>query len=197
VGNRAGGRRGIDAQGQILILGSYGQLGRELAALLPAERCFLASRNDADLAVAGQADALIHRVQPTLVINCAAYNLVDQAEKSPDDAWRNNAIAVRELAKACASINATLLHFSTDYVFGLNTSRKEPYRESDEPGPLSTYGVSKLAGEYFARAFCPSHLVIRTCGLYGHHGAGGIGTNFVETMLKSAKAGKTISVVND
>lgn len=187
----------IDVQGQILILGSHGQLGRELAALLPTEHCFLATRNDADLAVAGQADALIHRLQPSLVINCAAYNLVDQAEKSPDDAWRINAIAVRELAKACASINATLIHFSTDYVFGLNTSRKEPYCETDAPGPLSTYGITKLAGEYFAQAFCPNHLVIRTCGLYGHHGAGGKGTNFVETMLRLAKSGKTIRVVND
>lgn len=187
----------MKVQGKILVLGSHGQLGRELAALLPAEHSFLATRSDADLAIAGQVESLVHRLQPSLVINCAAYNLVDQAEKSPDDAWRNNAIAVRELAKACASCHATLVHFSTDYVFGLDTARKEPYSESDAPGPLSTYGISKLAGEYFARAFCPSHLIIRTCGLYGHHGAGGKGTNFVETMLKLAKSGKTIRVVND
>src|SRR5205807_481621 len=67
----------------------------------------------------------------------------------------------------------------------------------DPPGPLSVYGLSKLAGEYFVRSLCPRHFVIRTCGLYGLSGSGGKGTNFVETMLRLAQEGKPIRVVAD
>jgi dTDP-4-dehydrorhamnose reductase len=104
---------------------------------------------------------------------------------------------VRELALACREIDATLIHFSTDYVFGLDCHRSKPYLESDLPGPLSTYGLSKLTGEYFVRAYCSKHFIIRTCGLYGQRGAGGKGGNFVETMLRLAETGKPIRVVND
>jgi dTDP-4-dehydrorhamnose reductase len=180
-----------------VILGAGGQLGQELAARLPAEETACLTRQDADLAVPGQVTQLLSTLRPQIVYNCAAYNLVDKAEDEPQAAFAINANGVRELAIACRDLGATLVHFSTDYVFGLDTERHEPYRESDAPGPVSVYGLSKLAGEYFIRALCPNHFVFRTCGLYGRHGAGGKGGNFVETMLKLAVAGKTIRVVND
>ena len=90
-----------------------------------------------------------------------------------------------------------LVHFSTDYVFGLDATRTTPYAESDSPGPVNVYGLSKLTGEYLVRAECPTALVIRTCGLYGLRGTGGKGTNFVESMLHLAGEGKPIRVVND
>ena len=104
---------------------------------------------------------------------------------------------MRALARACAAFRIRFVHFSSDYVFGLDAKRKTPLTEDDPPGPLGVYGLSKLAGEYFARAECPDALVIRTCGLYGPRGRGGKGSNFVETMLRLAREGKPIRVVND
>jgi dTDP-4-dehydrorhamnose reductase len=104
---------------------------------------------------------------------------------------------VRELARACRHLGAKLVHFSTDYVFGLDTARTTPLTETDPPGPVSVYGLSKLAGEYLVRSTAPRNLVIRTCGLYGVWGSGGKGGNFVETMLRVAGQGKPLRVVND
>src|SRR5262249_33437089 len=115
----------------------------------------------------------------------------------PDVAFAVNARAVRDLAVICRDLGCTLIHFSTDYIFGLDETRRAPYAESDAPGPVSAYGVSKLAGEYFVRSICPKHFVIRTCGLYGVWGSGGKGGNFVETMLRLAAEKKQIRVVND
>src|SRR5918912_1347692 len=96
------------------------------------------------------------------------------------------------LRALCRDHGRTLLHFSTDYVFGLDEARSTPLAETDPPGPVNVYGLSKLAGEYLARAACPRHLVIRTCGLYGVWGSGGKGTNFVETMLRKAARGEPL-----
>ena len=90
----------------------------------------------------------------------------------------------------CRDLDSTLVFFSTDYVFGLDEQRRSPLSETDPPGPVSVYGLSKLAGEYLVRSICPKHFVIRTCGLYGVWGSGGKGGNFVETMLKIAGEGK-------
>src|SRR5207249_881404 len=80
---------------------------------------------------------------------------------------------------------------------GLDESRTTPYVEADAPGPVSVYGLSKLAGEYLVRSLCSRHFVIRTCGLYGVWGSGGKGGNFVETMLRMAGEGKPLPVVAD
>src|SRR5439155_12284246 len=85
----------------------------------------------------------------------------------------------------------------TDYVFGLDETRRQPWTEADAPGPVNVYGLSKLAGEYLVRSLCPRHYVIRTCGLYGLWGSGGKGGNFVETMLRLAGQGKPLRVVAD
>jgi dTDP-4-dehydrorhamnose reductase len=82
-------------------------------------------------------------------------------------------------------------------VFGLDAERNTPWTEAECPGPVSVYGLSKLAGEFLVRGNCPRHLVIRTCGLYGVWGGGGKGKNFVETMLRLAAGGKPVRVVND
>src|SRR5262249_8549339 len=137
------------------------------------------------------------QVRPKVVVNCAAYNFVDKAESEPLAAFAVNAWGVRALAQICRDLDCSLVHFSTDYVFGLDTARGSPYRETDAPGPASVYGLSKLAGEYLVRFICPKHFVIRTCGLYGVWGSGGKGGNFVETMLRLAGQGKPLRVVAD
>jgi dTDP-4-dehydrorhamnose reductase len=179
-----------------LVLGSAGQLGRDLTPLLPGE-VVAATRADADFGTPGSLTALVRQHSPNLVVNCAAYNLVDKAEAEPDAAFAVNAWGVRELATACREADAKLVHVSTDYVFGLNAARATPFAEDDAPGPVSVYGLSKLCGEYVVRSLCPKHLVVRTCGLYGVWGSGGKGGNFVETMLRVAGQGKPLRVVND
>ncbi len=181
----------------IVVLGAHGQLGRDLCGRLPAEDVLPCGRAELDLT---QPEALTQQLtawRPTLVFNCAAYNLVDRAESEPQAAFAVNAWGVRTLAQVCRDVEAVLVHFSTDYVYGLDGFRDQPYVESDAPGPLSVYGLSKLCGEYFVRALCPKHFVIRTSGLYGRHGAGGKGGNFVNTMLKLARQRKPLRVVED
>ncbi len=179
---------------KIVVLGAMGQLGRDLVPLLPGE-VIPVTRADVDLSAPGAITAFIARTKPDIVVNCAAYNLVDKAEADPTAAFAVNAWAVRELAVACR--DAYLVHVSTDYVYGLEDGRQTPYREDDAPGPVSIYGLSKLNGEYLVRAIAPKHLVIRTCGLYGVWGTGGKGGNFVETMLRVASQGKPMRVVDD
>jgi dTDP-4-dehydrorhamnose reductase len=136
-------------------------------------------------------------IQPQAVINCAAYNYVDRAESEPDQAMATNAWAAGKLARICSEVGATLVHFSSDYIFGLEADRRRPYEVTDPPGPVSIYGLSKLAGEYMVQTHSTRHFIVRTCGLYGVWGSGGKGGNFVETMLRLASQGKALRVVAD
>lgn len=179
-----------------VVLGANGQLGRELCTLLGPDAVPL-NRQDLDLTDPAAAKAVLAQHRSDLVINCAAYNFVDRAETEPEVAFSINGLAVHHLARACHDIGCRFVHFSSDYVFGADSTRTQPYREHDAPGPVSAYGVSKLAGEYLALNANPANLVIRTCGLYGLHGSGGKKGNFIETMLRLAKEGKAIRVVND
>ncbi len=178
------------------VLGAAGQLGRDLVPRLRGEVLAL-GRDRADLTHPVLLRATLSEIRPEVVINCAAYNFVDRAETELEAAFAVNAWGVRHLATACRDLGCVLVHFSTDYVFGLDESRRSPYRVTDAPGPVSIYGLSKLAGEYLVRALCPRHLVLRTCGLYGVWGSGGKGSNFVETMLRLAGQGKPLRVVAD
>lgn len=181
------------------VLGAAGQLGRDLCPRLPGQVVPLSRRGSpaVDLAQPQSLPTLFDGVRPDVVVNCAAYNFVDRAESEPREAFAANAWGIRELARLCRQRDCLLVHFSTDYVFGLDAARQQPWTEQDAPGPVSVYGLSKLAGEYLVRALCPCHLVIRTCGLYGVWGSGGKGGNFVETMLRLAGQGKPLRVVDD
>jgi len=178
------------------VLGARGQLGRDLCPRLDGEVVAL-GREQIDLAKPDTIRPALEAIRADGVINCAAYNFVDKAESEPEAAFAVNAWGVRALATACRDLGCTLVHFSTDYVFGLEEGRNTPYQEDDAPGPVSVYGLSKLAGEYLVRSICPKHFVIRTCGLYGVWGSGGKGGNFVETMLRVAGQGKPLRVVAD
>lgn len=181
---------------RIAVLGGAGQLGRDLIPRLTGD-VVAVPRADGDLARPDVLRATVAELKPDAVVNCAAYNFVDKAETEPDAAFRVNADGVRHLADTCREAGAYLVHVSTDYVFGLDDTRTDPLSEDAPPGPVSAYGLSKLAGEYWARMRCPNHLVVRTCGLYGVWGSGGKGGNFVETMLRVAGQGKPLKVVAD
>ena len=181
---------------QYAILGASGQLAADLTDQLSGSVRPL-TRKDADLTRPETLRILLESPRPDVVLNCADYNFVDRAESEPSAAFAVNGIGVRELALICRELDCTLVHFSTDYVFGLDEARRVPYSELDAPGPLSVYGSSKLAGEYFVRSICSKHFVIRTCGLYGLKGSGGKGDNFPEKILRLARDGKPIRVVAD
>jgi dTDP-4-dehydrorhamnose reductase len=179
-----------------VVLGAAGQLGRDLCPRLDGE-LIAVDRGRADLTQPEALRGALAEARPDVVINCAAYNFVDRAESEPTAAFAVNAWGVRELARWCAEHGCWLVQFSTDHVFGLDADRLQPWAETDAPGPVNVYGLSKLTGEFLVRALCPRHLILRTCGLYGLHGSGGKGTNFVETMLRLAREGRPLRVVAD
>ncbi|HYV39173.1 MAG TPA: dTDP-4-dehydrorhamnose reductase [Gemmataceae bacterium] len=178
------------------VLGAAGQLGRDLCPRLGGDVTPL-TRAQADLTKPHTLRETLTALRPDVVVNCAAYNFVDRAESEPEAAMAANGWGVKALAEVCRDLDCTLVHFSTDYVFGLDATRRTPFGPGEAPGPISVYGLSKLAGEYVVRATVPRHFVIRTCGLYGVWGSGGKGGNFVETMLRVASEGKPLRVVGD
>ena len=154
------------------VLGAAGQLGRDLCPRLPGEVVPL-TRADIDLGHPEAIPAAVAALGADVLVNCAAYNFVDKAATERDAAFAVNAWGVQALAQSCCAAGIKLVHFSTDYVFGLDENRRTPFTEDDAPGPVSIYGLSKLAGEFLVRAAEPDALVIRTCGLYGMWGSGG------------------------
>ena len=182
---------------RIALTGQTGQLGTDFCSLF-GDSVVPLSRPDFDLADDDAIRRCLDEAQPDLVINTAAYNLVDRAEDEPELAFRINSLGPRTLAIWCAERDLPLVHFSSDYVFGLDADRTVPYSEEDVPGPLNAYAASKLQGEYFVRSLCPLHFVVRTCGLFGIAGSRGTGKgNFIETMLRLGAERDELTVVND
>ena len=176
------------------VIGSLGQLGAEFLDLLGTKAIGL-TRSEADLNNPNHLEQTLTAINPSIIINCAAYNLVDRAEDQLDDAFNTNAWGPRHLAVICQKYDWPLVHFSTDHVFG--GAQLRPWVESDLPAPVNAYGLSKLSGEHWIRMLHPEHFIIRTCGLYGNKGRGGKGGNFVSTMLKLAASGNPMRVVSD
>lgn len=180
----------------LLILGGAGQLAQSFVRLL-GNRAIALDRSGANLLEPASLKAVLDSRRPAVILNCAAYNQVDKAETDALAAWTVNALAPAALADWCRHNDALLVHFSTNYVFGLNENRSTPYCEEDLPGPVSMYGSTKLAGEYLVLCRCPRSLVIRTCGLFGRRAPGVPPSNFVATMLRVAGQGKPLRVVDD
>ncbi len=180
---------------RIAVIGAHGQLGSDLMLQLGA-RAVPLGHDRIDITDPARIAAALEAVIPDVVINAAAYNLVDRAEDEPAVAFNVNAFGPRHLGQWCAKQGAVLLHVSTDYVFGLETGRTQPYREDDLPGPQGVYAASKLTGENFVRVECPRHIVVRTCGLYGQSATRSKG-NFVQTMLRLGRERSELRVVDD
>ena len=180
-----------------LIFGAGGQLGVELKRDLLARGYDVHTFERTQIDITNQAvvEECISRIDPGVVFNSAAYNQVDVAENEPQAAFLVNALAVRNIALACRQADARLVHFSTDYVFDGTATR--PYVETDPTHPLGAYAVSKLGGELYAQAYLESPLIVRTCGVFGPQGIKTARGNFVETMLRLARSGNPIQVVED
>ena len=181
----------------MVVFGAAGQLGTELIREFRARGydALAAGRSDADLKDPDATTQIIGRERPKLVVNAAAYNAVDQAEQEPEEAWRVNALAVMRMARACRGVGASLVHYSTDYVF--DGEKAAPYVEADPTHPIGAYAVSKLGGELYAQAYVENPLVIRTSGVFGAAGRQTRRGNFPELMLRLAGEGRTIRVVDD
>jgi len=181
----------------VAIFGSGGQLGVELKAEFAARGFNVAAfeRTTVDITDPKAVERVLTGCSASIVINAAAYNQVDVAEKEPQAAFNVNALAVRNLAMAARQCDARFVHFSTDYVFDGLAGRA--YMEDDPPRPLGAYAVSKLAGEMCARAYLDQPLIIRTSGVYGPGGLRTARGNFVELMLRLASQGQPVRVVED
>lgn len=171
-----------------LVLGSTGQLATHLRELWPHAAFW--SRADADLSSPGTLRGKIEAASPSAIVIAAAYTAVDKAESEPELAWRVNAEAPAEIARAAAALDVPLVHVSTDYVF--DGTKPEPYVETDAVAPLNVYGRSKLGGELAVAAIAKRHWVLRTSWVFSEHGQ-----NFVKTMLRLGRERDRLSVVAD
>lgn len=176
---------------RILLTGANGQLGHELQRwLAPLGSLLACTRADCDLERPDQLREVIRRVAPAIIVNPAAYTAVDRAESEPARAAAVNRDAVVVLAEEAKRIGATIIHYSTDYVF--DGSKVGWYGEDDAPAPLGVYGRTKWEGEAALRASGVPHLILRTSWVVGTHGA-----NFARTMLRLATTNETLRVVAD
>ena len=180
-----------------VVVGSGGQLGVELVRELErrGHSVVSASRKQLDITVPEAVESLIQRHRPDWVFNSAAYNMVDLAEREPEKAMNVNGLAVRYIAAAAQAVEAAFVHYSTDHVF--DGEQAAPYTEEDPPSPPSAYGVSKLAGEHYARITCDKAYVIRVAGVFGPAGRNTNRGNFVELVLRKAEQGEPLRIVDD
>ena len=180
----------------ILLLGKNGQVGwelqRSLSILGSVTACDFDSPGDlrADFSDPESLAPLVRRLRPDAIVNAAAHTAVDKAEAEPDLARRINATGPAVLAREAAAIGASLIHYSTDYVFdgGGNAFREE----TAATGPLSVYGHTKLEGEEAVRASGCRHAILRTSWVYAARGH-----NFVRTMLRLAAEREELKVIDD
>ncbi len=177
---------------KILVTGASGQLGQAfLDSQLPAGFSIIAaSKSRLNLTDAAAVHAFIERTRPDLVINCAAYTLVDKAERDRDLAYAINRDGAGLLAKATAKLNIPIVHISTDYVF--DGKNQLSWCETDDTNPVNEYGRSKRDGEIAIKTENKRHIIIRTSWLYSAYGA-----NFLLTMLRIARKREALNVVND
>jgi dTDP-4-dehydrorhamnose reductase len=177
---------------RVLVAGAAGMLANDLVPCLQQRGHDVVAPSESDLDI-----TRLHAVtkwtgdrRPEVVINCAAYTNVDQAEREEPVANLINGLAVQNLCLACQENDIPLVHFSTDYVF--DGTKNGPYTIHDHPNPINAYGRTKLLGEKYVLWLLDRFYLVRTSWLFGLHG-----NNFVETMLKLATKQTQVSVVND
>lgn len=178
---------------KILITGSNGQVGSCLVKILSQmpEIEFLAlDRDQLDITDHDAVNKLVNEFRPNAIINAAAHTAVDKAEQEVDLSYAINRDGPQFLAQAANSVDATMLHISTDYVFA--GDKVGEYIETDAVAPQGVYGHSKLAGELAVAAACPRHIILRTAWVFCE-----TGNNFVKTMLRLAQTRDELGVVDD
>lgn len=176
---------------KILLLGCNGQVGTSLQPILQKMGTLsVATRQDADFTDIASLQQCVRDALPDVIINAAAYTAVDRAESEPELAHQVNSLAPEVLAQEAERLGATLVHYSTDYVF--DGSGSDPWRENDKPNPLSVYGKTKLEGEMRVLNATSRAYVLRTSWVYSAHGH-----NFLKTILRAARSNDVLEVVDD
>jgi dTDP-4-dehydrorhamnose reductase len=174
-----------------MVVGAGGQLGEAMAERLASLHEVIGLRHqDLDIGDAGAVEAAVRAVCPDAIVNCAAYTEVDRAEREPREALAANSWGPRALARAAVSVDATFVHFSTDFVFDGSIGR--PYTETDTPNPRGVYAMSKLLGEWFA-AEAPRHYVLRVESVFG----GPRAKSSLDRILDGLLAGKEVRAFVD
>jgi dTDP-4-dehydrorhamnose reductase len=178
---------------RLLIAGWQGQVARALVEAAPAcpdVKACAVGRAALDICEARSIERALSQIEPSIVINSAAYTAVDKAETDAERAFALNRDGARLLAEAAARRGIPIIHLSTDYVY--DGRKGEPYQEDDAPDPTTVYGRSKLEGEHAVREANPRHVILRTAWVFSP-----TGKNFVKTMLGQAAERKTVRVVDD
>tara|TARA_R110002050_G_scaffold293182_1_gene449338 strand:+ start:8449 stop:9255 length:807 start_codon:yes stop_codon:yes gene_type:complete len=179
----------------ILITGANGQLGKTIHELYSKNKFGLdfkfVTKEDLDITEEEDVKIFFSKNSFDYCINCAAYTNVEQAEKTPDMAFKVNAEGVKNLASLCKENNVVLIHISTDYVF--DGEKGEPYTPIDIPNPINEYGKSKLLGEQYIQEKLNNFFIVRTSWLYSKK----YGKNFYRSIVEKAEKGEALSVTID
>lgn len=180
---------------RVLVTGANGQLGKTIEELYAINSLGLdftfASKENLDITTLDGIDNYFNQNFFDYCINCAAYTNVEQAEKTPDPAYKVNAEGVKNLSEMCLKHQVVLIHISTDYVF--DGEKKEPYTVFDKPNPINEYGKSKLLGEQYIQEILSEYFIVRTSWLYSKK----YGNNFYRNILKKAKQGEKLKITTD
>lgn len=175
-----------------LVTGAGGMLAHDIVPCLLKKgyEVHAPPHHKLDITAPEAVKAIVDDFNPDLVINCAAYTKVDEAEKQQEQAFMVNALGVQNLCILCQEHDIPLVHFSTDYIF--DGVKPSPYTIYDEANPINTYGRSKLLGEKYILWLLDKFYIIRTSWLFGLHGK-----NFIENMLELGLKENLLSVVSD
>ena len=177
---------------KILITGANGMLAKSVKKRLEkGNELICTDVSELDITDEEAVSKFIKEVKPEYIINCAAYTAVDKAETAGDIVEKINAIGPKNLAISAKENNATLVHISTDYVFGGDLDISKEYKEDDAKAPVTAYGITKLHGEQYIQENTDKYYIFRTAWLYGD------GNNFVRTMLNLGEAKDELNVVSD
>jgi dTDP-4-dehydrorhamnose reductase len=180
---------------RILVTGAQGQLGKTIEELYSSNGLGLdfifVNKSDLDITIKKDIENLFKENNFDYCINCAAYTNVEQAEKTPEIAFKINADGVKNLAEVCQEFQTILVHISTDYVF--DGEKGSPYTVDDLPSPINEYGKSKLLGEQHIQRIMDNYFIVRTSWLYSKK----YGKNFYKTILELAKTKTELTITTD
>tara|TARA_B100001989_G_scaffold3713_1_gene2485 strand:- start:32300 stop:33190 length:891 start_codon:yes stop_codon:yes gene_type:complete len=176
---------------KILIFGSNGQLGKELALGLTNQyEVYSFDKKQVNINNHESVSEIIRQINPKIIINCASYTSVDKAERNKNEAFKTNHLSVKKIAKEAKKHGILFIHFSTDYVF--DGKIKGSYLENDITNPLNIYGKSKLEGEKEIILINGNYIILRTSWVIGKYGV-----NFAKKIIKSIQNKNDVKVVND
>jgi dTDP-4-dehydrorhamnose reductase len=179
---------------KIVVVGNTILSNRIIEKLIKSDIAIVVSLSDKDLNITNKIDIMkeFEMIKPRIVINCIEYNLVDRAQVEPRKTFLLNKTGPSNLAEVCKDLKISLIHFSTDYIFGKSGGAYRPYTEQDQANPLNVYGISKFEGEEEIRNTLREHLIFRTSWMFDS-----IGTNFVKTIVDLVQSKNELRIVDD